>query len=176
MENWVNLNERYCVSDMGRFWSAYSGVLKTPPMNTGYPHCNIRENGKSKRIMCHVAVAKAFIPNPENKPQVNHKNGIRHDNSVENLEWATCAENMIHAIQVLGKKAAKNNHRRKTIRAFKENGESAVIKGIREMARYLEIPYQAVQAGIRNPKLTYKGWKFKLMDDPYWISKSGRRY
>ena len=52
----------------------------------------------------HVLVAEAFVPNVNNTPYVNHKNGIRNDNNKNNLEWCTATENMLHAYKVLKRK------------------------------------------------------------------------
>lgn len=59
------------------------------------------EHCKNERV--HRLVGLAFIPNPLNKPQINHLNGVRSDNRIENLEWATNSENNLHAFQELGR-------------------------------------------------------------------------
>lgn len=72
--------------------------------NTGYKQVHIRfDNGHRKTVKIHRLVALTFIPNPENKPQVNHIDGNKLNNHVSNLEWNTCKENLEHAVNVLKK-------------------------------------------------------------------------
>ena len=79
--------------------------IKVPQKNRGgYYQVNLfGEEAEYKTRLVHRLVANAFIPNPENKPMVNHLDGNRLNNRVENLEWATASENMIHSFNVLKK-------------------------------------------------------------------------
>lgn len=64
---------------------------------TGYWRVGLSKNKKQTKYLLHRLIAIAFIPNTENKPFINHKNGIKTDNKIENLEWCTASENMQHA-------------------------------------------------------------------------------
>ncbi len=65
----------------------------------GYPMIRFYKDKKLKKHLLHRLVAKAFIPNPLNKAQVNHINGIKTDYRIENLEWSSYEENQIHACE-----------------------------------------------------------------------------
>jgi hypothetical protein len=92
------VNGVYSVSDKGRVRNNRTGKILKPIKTTkGYVKVNLRVDGREINIQVHRLVAIAFIPNPENKPEVNHKNGIHDDNRLSNLEWVTQEENLRHA-------------------------------------------------------------------------------
>lgn len=112
-ETWKTIKgfENYQVSDFGRIISLKriimrkdnkpltinGGILKPLKKYNGYCQVHLIHNKRSKDISIHRLVSLAFIPNPENKPQINHKNGIKDDNVLTNLEWCTSSENLKHA-------------------------------------------------------------------------------
>ena len=85
------------VSEDGRFYSKKSGQERSLQGGAGYKWIKIWKDGKFIQLFSHRAVALAFIPNPENKRVVNHKDGNKHNNYKGNLEWCTQSENLKHA-------------------------------------------------------------------------------
>jgi len=105
-------DQRYMVSNIGRIKSLRKNrekVLSKCYNKGGYHTFSYWLKGKMQTLLVHRLVAMAFIPNPLNKPFINHKNGIKSDNSIENLEWCTGAENNLHACITGLKIAAKGS-------------------------------------------------------------------
>lgn len=92
----VGFEYLYEISNHGNI-SNYRKILKTYKINSGYLCIDLTKDCKKYKFLLHRLVAKAFIPNPENKAEVNHKDGNKLNNCVENLEWVTSAENKQHA-------------------------------------------------------------------------------
>jgi hypothetical protein len=101
MEIWKDIPEwegLYQVSNLGRVKSLRKRIILKPlKLRKGYLGVEFRESNKRKHFRVHRLVALVFIPNPENKPEVNHKDGIKSNNHVDNLEWCTASENVQHA-------------------------------------------------------------------------------
>jgi hypothetical protein len=112
IEQWLPVKDYegcYEVSNLGRVKSLHlvggaTRILKGAKKRWGYIEVSLYKNGVGKNRSVHRLVAVAFIPNPENKLEVNHINGDKVDNRVENLEWNTRTENQLHSYRVLGHK------------------------------------------------------------------------
>lgn len=121
IELWKNIkgfDNCYMVSNYGNIKSLPRNgtinkerILK-PAIRGDYLFVRLVGNHKDKKCSVHRLVAKAFIPNPENKPCVNHKDGNKLNNKADNLEWCTQSENMIHARDYLNWDL-RSEHKRK---------------------------------------------------------------
>lgn len=103
--NWRKIEEfpRYSVSDEGQVRNDKTGrILKAHHDRFGYLQLNLSNAGVKKKKYVHRLAAEAFIPNPDGKPEVNHKDGNKENCAVSNLEWVTPHENRLHMYRVLG--------------------------------------------------------------------------
>ncbi len=113
-ERWKDIEgfeEQYQISSLGRVKSLERYVknnlcgevlqegrmMSIQSFSDGYQYVTLWKDGKRRSHSMHRLIAAAYIPNPENKPEVNHKDGIKTNNYETNLEWVTSSENKIHA-------------------------------------------------------------------------------
>lgn len=175
METWkdiVGYETYYQVSNIGRvkrlerITETDTGFRKLPgktlsliKSRRGYESIMLSKNNVQRVFRVHRLVAFSFIPNPENKKTVNHKNGVRHDNRVENLEWCTTSENHIHAFRVLN----RFHGNRKPIIKLSLSGE--FIKeydSTFQAARELKRSNKNISNCLRNESHTAYGYKWKF--------------
>lgn len=89
--------DRLTIGPRGKQWLRLGVLLKQSIGTSGYSIIAPSKCGRNHTLMIHRLVAQAFLPNPKNKPEVNHKDGNKQNNHVDNLEWATGSENMRHS-------------------------------------------------------------------------------
>lgn len=161
---------RYFIGDDGNIY-----VKLKPSNRKGYRGLTLKkDDGGRKSVSQHRLVAEAFIQNPEDKPQVNHKNGDKADNRIENLEWVTASENIKHSFRVLGKKPNGNkgmlgrfgvkHHNSKRVMAQKD-GRCWFFSGTRETSRELNVHQASVSRCCLGKQKTAMGYSFQFVFD-----------
>jgi molybdenum-dependent DNA-binding transcriptional regulator ModE len=138
-------------------------IRKNQKMTRGYLFIRLARSKKDAKAMSiHFLVAQAFIPNPKKKPEVNHINGIKTDNRVENLEWVTRRENIRHAVNI---GLIKTGGASKSSRSIKCLTNNKVYGSIIDAAKELGLSVSSVSKVCRgvqescgnNYKFTYNG-------------------
>jgi len=160
MTEWRKIDERpnYSVSDCGEIRNDKTGrILKLNEHRCGYLQVMLGAN--TVPVYVHRAVANAFIPNPDGKTQVDHINGNKKDNRVENLRWVTPSENCWN----FGYRERIENRKKKIIAT---NGEQTIIFNSRnECAAYFECNKALIKYGHCYKKGKKRGWTFELAKD-----------
>ena len=157
--------KNYRIEKDGRIYSLRRNKYLIPKLNhDGYLRIQIWDKGKCSFVAIHRLVAQEYIPNPENKPFVNHINGNKRDNRVENLEWCTQKENIHHAFKtgLAHKQEPNTGPLCKEILVYFPNDTQAIFPSTMDIERRLNIPHSVVSKYATTGK-EYKGMYFRYV-------------
>ena len=153
----------YHISNVGNIKRVASGkILKKRKNACGYWHVGLSNKGEQKTFAVHVLLGRAFIPNPENKLQINHIDGNKLNNSLSNLEWVTAQENIQHALKNGLRKTRKisqydlNGDLIKTYETISEAGK--IFRSISNR------PDANISCAVRNKSSTAFGYIWRYAD------------
>lgn len=135
----------------------YKEKILSPQENKrrfGYYEISLHKNKKEKRFKIHRLVACAFVPNPNNKPEVNHIDGDKRNNKATNLEWVTSSENKKHA---WNHNLYNSDHRKKAIIC---NNTNTVYESVTEASIQLNCDRRSIHRVLKGEKDKVKGMSF----------------
>ncbi len=175
-EVWRDIEEsngKYQVSNLGRVRSFYRDetngfIMKACPDKKGYLYIVLKIHGKAKRYAIHRLVATAFIPNPDNLPQVNHKDEVKDNNRVDNLEWCTNHYNLCYGTH--NERVARANRCHPAVShgvfSIDEHGNFNFYDSIREASRQTGFPTPNIIRAIKSGTLRAGGRYWRLSFEP----------
>ena len=153
--------EKYAVNSSGFIFNKKTGrKIKAFKNPRGYLVNTISIKGERKSFSVHKAILYSFVPEPFVDAQVNHKDGNKENNSLENLEWVTRSENMIHAIKELGFKPNSKASCKKVV-IFPDN---KIFNSVSECAEYFNTNINCISRVLRGHRKTYKRRTIKYLE------------
>lgn len=159
----------YQVSDRGRVYRVDRGHHMAGMCNhDGYRIVTLCKDGKQCKVFVHRLVAAVFVPNPDNKPEVNHKDGNKANNMASNLEWCTRLENVRHACatglrskeQYRARALAASMKTRRKVR----RSDGAIFDSVTEAAQSIGKTCAAVYNVMRGLRLSAGGYSFEYLE------------
>lgn len=161
MEIWKKINGYgdYSVSSVGRIRNDRTGTIRKLQVYTK-DYYSVRLNGKN--LLVHRLVAMAFIDNPENKPDVDHINGDRKDNRIENLRWVTARENLMGH----GHEARCDFHRMWLLATNINTGEKITFQSKTECAKHFKCDKTKIRVNHLYKQRNKANWIFTVIK-PY---------
>ena len=159
--------ERDVIDKNGVKYHKKERILKASPDGRGYLKVYLFDNeSRMKSIKVHRLVSETFISNPENKPQVNHKDEIKTNNHVENLEWMTAKENSNYGTRNERAGKAISKALSKPVAQYSEDGELIKVwQSATEAACQLDICYQNISKTAQGNRKTCGGFVWKYVED-----------
>ena len=121
-----------------------------------YKRVTLCKNNKPKRFQVHRLVAEYFIPNPLNKPCVNHIDGNPSNNIASNLEWCTYKENEKHSYEILGKKNHNRILSKENVLSIRSNFKKGIGGNLLELSKLFNVKLNTIYSVVNNK--TYKEW------------------
>ena len=163
----------YSISDSGEVRKDTTGYILSQSTQQDYKFVTLLIDGKQKRMRVHRLVAETFIENPKNKPYVNHINGKKDDNNVENLEWVTPSENTQHAVQT----GLFQNGRKKAVIQYNLDGEKMMIfESATEAARQTGGSQSKITMCCRRQRETDNDYQWRYADDIQDVKKVQKKF
>lgn len=161
-EKWkpvVGYEGLYEVSNFGRVKSLRRGIIMKLQINQdGYPYVGLFRDGKPKMKTVHRLVALAFLENPQNYPEVNHIDEVKHHNNVENLEWCTHKHNLTCGTVL--QRNEESNLRRRFVCV--ETGK--IYRSQRRCAEEIGVSRVAITNALSGRRKAAKGFHFEFID------------
>ena len=163
----------YSVSTEGEVRKDTKNYILSQSSQQDYKFVGLIINGKQKRMRVHRMVALTFINNPDNKPYVNHINGNRSDNNVENLEWVTPSENTQHAVNT----GLFKSGRTRAVIQYNLNGEQmATFESATEAARQTGGSQSKITMCCRRQRDSANDYQWRYYDDIQDVQKIEKKF
>lgn len=163
----------YSVSTEGDVRKDTTNYILSQSSQQDYKFVALLVQGKQKRMRVHRMVAETFLDNPENKPYVNHINGNRGDNNVENLEWVTPSENTQHAVET---GLFTSGRARPVIQYNLDGMQMATFESASEAARQTGGSQSKITMCCRRQRQTANDYQWRYYDDIQDVTKIEKKF